>query len=135
MSWIEQLILNVLGGALVAILTSLHLRLRKKYHMRGFKQIFGKDVMDNFFIVYGRLELQPCFDQHGKPINWPYLKPGTNKVFRIQSPVPFAETKSAKYLSETFGKIVGVAPTLISDVEIRDKLDLSFCAVGGDLRP
>ena len=131
MKYFEQIILNMIGGAIVVILDRLYLKLTKRYYGYGFKKIFGKDAEDNFFIVYGRMQLLPCFDQNQNPLKWPYFKPGTDKVFNISSPISFTETKSAKYLSEAFGKAINTAPKLMSDYEIQEKLDISFCSLGG----
>ena len=130
--YIIQIICNLIGGALVAILTWYFLKLLKKYHNWNFQRIFGEDSASNFFIVYGQMKLlQPSFDKSGKLIEWPYYKEGLNKGFNVSSIVSFTETKSAKYISETFGEILNVAPKLISDNEIKEKLDISFCSIGG----
>ena len=82
-------------------------------------------------MVYGRMELKEPYSPNGQIEQWPYMKPGTNKQFRFNSPVSFTETKSAKYLAEAFSKRTKNYPILISDDEIKDKVDLSFCSFGG----
>lgn len=134
-SQIGQIILNIVGGVLAALIFfaifELCKRLKKRYTRRSFKQIFGKDAMDDFNIVYGKMILLPSYDKNGKPLEWPYTKPGMTGKFRFSSPVSFTATKSAKYISESFGKNIGYAPKLISDEDIRDKLDISYCSLGG----
>lgn len=127
----EQILYNIVGGALVALLTLLFLGLSRKYHKWTFKGVFGRDSVDSFFIVYGLMRRRPSFTEKGEPMRWPYYKAGTDKAFNVSSIVSFAETKSAKYLSEAFGEVVGAAPKLISDYEIKEKLDISFCSIGG----
>jgi hypothetical protein len=39
--------------------------------------------------------------------------------------------RTAKYIAESFGKHIQVFPRLIPDEEIKERLDISFCAVGG----
>jgi len=134
-SHIEQIILNIVGGFLAALLSLLFFWLCKNalryYRKRSFKKIFGQDAEKNYNIVYGKMVLLPCFDKKGNPIKWPYAKPGTNKVFSISSPVSFTETKSAKYISEAFSKDTDNTPNLISDDEIKERLDISYCSLGG----
>lgn len=131
----EQIILNIVGGILASLIFFAIFEfckwLKKRYIRRSYKQIFGKDAIGDFNIVYGKMILLPSYDKNGKPVEWPYAKPDTTSKFRFSSPVSFTATKSAKYISESFGKNIGYAPKLISDEDIRDKLDISYCALGG----
>ncbi len=131
----EQIILNIIGGFLASLIFfaifELCKWLRKCYIKRSFKHVFGKNAVDNFSIVYGKMILRQSYDEKGKPLEWPYAKPGTTNLFRISSPVSFTATKSAKYISESFGKNTGYAPKLISDEDIKEKLDISYCSIGG----
>jgi hypothetical protein len=132
---IEQIILNIIGGFLASLIFFAIFEFfkwcRRRYFKRGFKQVFGKDAFDDFNIVYGKMVLLPSYDKNGKLVEWPYAKPGTNNVFRISSPVSFTATKSAKYIGESFGRNIGHAPNLISDEDIKEKLDISYCSIGG----
>lgn len=134
-SHIEQIMLGIVSGFLASLLFVLFFWLCKKtlyhYRKRSFKKIFGQDAEKNFNIVYGKMVLLPCFDKNGNPIKWPYAKPGTNTLFSISSPVSFTETKSAKYISEAFSKDIDTTPKLISDDEIKARLDISYCSLGG----
>lgn len=131
----EQIILNVVGGILASIIFFAIFEsckwFKKQYFKKSFKQIFGKDATKNFNIVYGKMILLPSYKKDGTPLEWPYAKPDTKNVFRITSPVSFTGTKSAKFLSESFGKNIGYAPILISDEDIKEKLDISYCSIGG----
>jgi hypothetical protein len=49
----------------------------------------------------------------------------------MTSPVSFAETKSAKYVAECFSRAINKNVILLSDEEVKDKIDFSFCALGG----
>jgi hypothetical protein len=135
MTQIEQVLLNIVGGILASmiffgffeLIRKLKIRLLKK----SFKIVFGNDATNDFSIVYGKMILLPCFDKDGKPVEWPYAKPDTNSRFRFSSPISFTSTKSAKYISESFVKNGDYAPKLVSDEDIRDRLDISYCALGG----
>lgn len=131
----EQIILNIVGGFFASLIFftifELCKWLKKRYRRRSFKQIFGEDSQSDFNIVYGKMILLPSYDKNGKPLEWPYAKPGIPGRFRFSSPVSFTATKSAKYISESFGKNIGYAAKLISDEDIKDKLDISYCSLGG----
>ncbi|MBZ9572262.1 hypothetical protein KJA15_02955 [Patescibacteria group bacterium] len=127
---LEQIIYNIIGGAAVLVFGWIYSEIKKRYYKCSFKGVFGKDSIDNFILTYGQMRLLPCYDEKGDIRKWPYYhKSGSG--FRVSSVVSFAETRSVKYLSETFGKIVHISPKLISDEEIEDKLDISFCSIGG----
>ena len=124
---IHDLLINLLGGFLVAVLDRLIIFLNKTFKSYRFKQIFGNDSED-FKIVYGKMILKPEYSAQDK---FPYLKPNTAGQFSISNPVSFAETRAAKYLSESYSKSVEKSPLLISDDEIREKVDISYCSMGG----
>lgn len=128
---IEQIIFNVIGGALVALLGWGYSKLKEKYLKYSFKQVFGKDEGNKFVITYGRMVLLPCFNEQGNRREWPYRNKSSDNAFNVSSVVSFAHTKSIYYLSELFGRIVKSSPRLISDEEIEEKLDISFCSIGG----
>lgn len=125
-----QILFNIIGGAAVLILERVYFEIKKIYYKRGFKEVFGKDSLENFIITYGQMRLLPCYDEKGAVRKWPYYhKSGSG--FRVSSVVSFTGTKSIQYLSETFGKVTKVTPKLSSDEEIEEKLDISFCSIGG----
>lgn len=128
---IEQIIFNVIGGALVALLGLTYSKLKEKYFKYSFKKIFGKDEGSGFAITYGNMILLPCFDEQGKKIEWPYRKKFSKDTFNVSSVVSLSHTKSIYYLSELFGRVIKSSPRLVSDEEIEEKLDISFCSIGG----
>lgn len=127
----EQIFYNIVGGGLVSLLTFLGIKILDFFRSRRFKKVFGFDSENSYFIVYGLMKLAPSFDDKGILIQWPYTKPDVNGKFNISTPVSAAEMRGAKYLSEAFGKNAKTSPVLIPDLEIRDKMDISFCSVGG----
>jgi len=131
----EQIMLNIIGGFFASIIFFVIFELcgwfKKQYYKKSFKQIFGEDATKDFNIVYGKMVLLPSYKKDGTLVEWPYAKPGTNNAFRVSSIVSFAGTKSAKFISESFGKNIGHTPLLTSDEDIKEKLDISYCSVGG----
>ena len=75
--------------------------------------------------------LKQLFDEKGEPVKWPYTKLGMGGSFAFSVPVSFTATKSAKYLAEAFSKDIKASSKLISDDEIRERLDISYCSLGG----
>lgn len=127
---LKSLGLSLLGGVLVILLYRLYLYLRKKLKSFRYKKIFGKDINNDFFIVYGKMLLKTPYDSVGKVEKWPYVK-SNGASFRISEPVSFTETKSAKYISDSIAKNTKSASIIISDEEIKNKLDISYCSLGG----
>lgn len=128
---LKQIIFNVIGGALVALLGWIFTKLRRKYYKYSFKQVFGKDSEDDFILTYGRMKLLTPYNEKGEIRKWPYYNKSPNAAFNVSSVISFAGAKSTYYLSELFGRIVNNSPRLLSDEEIEEKLDISFCSIGG----
>lgn len=127
-----QIVYNVVGGVVVAAGIELYHWSRRFFSKRAFRNIFGSDSVTAFSLVFGNLVLMPSYDEHGRLRTRPYAKPSVpGAEFSTSIPVPFNETKSAKYLAETFGAENAASPRLISDDDVASKLDLSFCSFGG----
>lgn len=127
----KQILFNVIGGALVAVLSWSYFLIRRKVSRRNFQKIFGSNFNDDFSVVYGQMKLLPCYDEKGKLREWNYYKPGIDGKFRISTPLSIASIRSASYLFEAFGENANISPELVSDEDIKDKLNLSFCSFGG----
>jgi hypothetical protein len=126
----RSIILNIIGGVFVIFSERILSYIGKKYRAYKFAKIFGKDIKAGLNIVYGKMTLQQVYDRQGNVVDYPYHK-SNGGVFRISEPVSFTETKSAKYLFESIVKNSGIAPVFISDEEIREKVDISYCSLGG----
>lgn len=129
----RTVIINVFNGFLASLLYLFCFwsvaRIREFLKNRKFKNLFGPDTKKNFTIVYGRMSLKPVFDKNGDPIQSPYIKRERKIELNFSAPVSFSDTKSAIYLSECFGEI-GIYPKLVSDYDIEDKLNFSYCSLG-----
>ena len=129
-SW-EQITYNIVGGIIVAGLTFPYRWITALLRSYRFQRIFGPIQENQFFLVYGLLELGKCLDERGNSVEAPYIKPGVGGAFRISSLVSAAQTRGIKYIAEMFGKNVRVTPFLVPDNEIRDRMDISYCSIGG----
>jgi len=127
---IKSLLMSLLCGVLIIILDRLYLFLRRKFKAFRYKKIFGKDILNKYSIVYGKMQLIKPYDNSGQVMQYPYTKSNGSR-FRISAPVSFTETKSAKYISDSISKNTKSTATIISDEEIAHKLDLSYCSLGG----
>src|SRR4030043_1481377 len=126
-----QIVFNIIGGIIVAVLTAIYLELRRRHYKYNFKGVFGQDSDKEFFMIHGSLRHKDCFDKDGKPMEWPYEKPGAEGSFKSTSVISLSGARAAKYLSGVFGKILRSSPEFISDNEKREKLEISFCSFGG----
>ena len=131
-----QISLNIIGGAITIALIELGKLWYVKSVKRKFKSLFGPDPFASlqFHLVYAQLRLNQFVDKDGKPIQYPYVKPGeesSGSAFSIERPVSSSEFRAAKHLAAAIGKDARVSPVLTSDIELRGKLDVSFAAFGG----
>ena len=124
----KSLFLNILGGALLIILDRLWLYFKHIFNCLRYKWVFGNDINSDFSIVYAKFKLKPNF----KEDDFNYYKPGIDDShFKISEVVSFTETKSAKYISDSIAKNTKHASKIISDNEITDKVNISYCSLGG----
>ena len=122
-----DLLMNVSGGFLVAIIDRLILYFQKYFKALGFKKIFGGEIND-YYIVYGKMILNPVYSSNDP---FPYLKPNSSTFFNMTNPVSFSETRASKYLSISFFNNLKTSPKLLSDDELSQKIDISYCSLGG----
>jgi len=138
MAPVLQVVLNVIGGAITIALIEMGKFWYEKSVQRKFKSVFGLNsyVASQFHLVYAHLFLMPIADECGKPIPYPYVKPGEERRgtrFSIERPVSSCEVRAAKYLAASIGRNAKLSPILSSDIEMKGKLDVSFAAFGGPL--
>ena len=101
-----------------------------------FKEVFGNDIFysSTFHLVYGQLTLLPDLIPSAILRKYAYVKPGeenSGNAFSIERPINSCEVRAAKYLAETIGKEAKTSPSLSSDMDLQDRLDISFIAFGG----
>ena len=127
----EQILLNVLGGFIVALLIEIWIKFRDHLKHRRFRNIFGFSSKNPFYIVYGLLE------RNGHPNTqaekFPYIRSGVEDTRFGNIPIVLSEAnaKGIKYLSESFGRNSNTTPFLVSDNEVKEKMDISYCSIGG----
>jgi len=122
---------NILGGVIVILLDRAYLVLSKKIKNYKLKQIFGKDIINNYKLIYGQFLLKPVYDIKGSLVHHPFIKQGSPLSHSILDPVSFSDTKAAKYISSLIAKETGKYAELVSDLEIGSEIDVSYCSTGG----
>ena len=127
----EQVLWNVIGGAVTAGLFEAYVRGRRCLTGRKYRALFGNDVeTKDFHLVFGLLSLKPLVpaDSH------PYRKSGLNNaILSIETPVSACELRAVKYLSESIAENGFSSPRVLSDFDVESRLDLSFVSFGGPL--
>lgn len=128
---LKSILFNILGGVIVAVLSWIYIKTYKRLNAFRFKKVFGKDSITEFKLVYGKMVLQPCYDENRERREFPYTKIGSSAGYRVNSILSDAEAISIKYLSDSFSKNTKSSPSIASDEEISNKIDISYIAVGG----
>lgn len=136
----KVLVLNIIGGMIVAILSVLYLKFNRVMRKWWFKRIFGQDADKDgmYYVVYGKLSLRECLDANGDRIQFPYAKQPRAGIlspvgFSIQNPVSSSELRAAKYIASAFAYSAASQPILTSDIDIdlsESPLDRSFISLG-----
>ena len=91
----------------------------------------------NLLLKINEQQIEPIYEFfEGIPTrlkHYPYCKPDDPRrgAIKVGAVAPFNQIKSAKYLFDVFGKVTGRVPNLVSDYDIQNKLDISFCSIGG----
>ncbi len=120
---------NVLGGIIVAGLTLLCRALWSKLRRRRFRQVFGDDVENDFYVIYPAYEVTFATG---------YRKP-TSRVSRLR-PVgginltavnSTAGTRGVSHIAYAVGDYARNAPNIQSDHQMDDRMDISFVSIGG----
>jgi len=123
----HEILIGLVGAVLYAIPSWIWVFTKNHLRNYRFKQLFGSDIK-SFHVVYGKMTLNSTISLVNR---FPYVKSDTGYNFRVTSPISFSEAKAVRYFSETFFKSVKTSPVIISDEEIKDRLDLSYCSFGG----
>jgi hypothetical protein len=125
----RNLTLNVIGGILAGWTFSIWRFAVRELTKGRFRQIFGSNaVAEGITLIYEEMTLPSHLGSH------PYLKPGfetTGRFFSIARPIPIASVRAISYLSNAIGKVIERSPTIRSDTEVRNTLDLDFICFGG----
>ena len=138
---LDQILFNVVGGVLVAILATVYIRFYKLLKNWWFQRLLGKDSRKKelFSVVYGKLSLPNIYMEDGSPISHPYVKPPRahnqhlipESAFSIENPISSCEVRGAKYLTSMFAIADGCTPSLVSDLDVDMDLNMSFICLGG----
>lgn len=96
-----------------------------------FKKVFGKQITNDYKLVYSQFILPQVYSNTGTLITHPYIKSTGNISASISNPVSLCETRALNYLVQCVSKRTKYAPEIVSDDAVMKKFDLSFCSLGG----
>lgn len=138
----NPLVQNVVGGILSAVVYALLVWgwkwARRRIQLGRFERFFGASIVDRgVSIVCAELRLRNDIIEAARKqdpkmnVDFPYLKPGVpNYNVSTERPVALSEIRAVNYLSSEFRRWLPSSVTVVTDVEIRASLDLSFVSLG-----
>jgi hypothetical protein len=138
---IKAIIWNIVGGAIVSIMTAIYINLQRRFRcfhrqrLLGFRFQAGTDVR----ITYGQFTLPPIQGPQGTPVRYPYVKTprrssgqqNTNAVFSMEHPISECEVRASTYITTLLAYPGTLRPMLTSDNDAETLLDSNFIALGG----
>ncbi len=122
------LLLNVVGGILAGLAFSFWAQFRMAFASWRFKRVYGRRATQGgITLVYEELALLKGIEKFS------YEKPGNESLgrFSISRPIPIASVRAVSYLASSIGKFTGKTPSVRSDLETRNFMDLNFICFGG----
>ncbi len=129
---------GVLAGVITWVVLDRAAAARRNMAARKFREVFGSDVVTErrLHLVFAEFALAmfPKHAETGTVLRHVYVKPGDvspGESFSIERPVSSCELRAVRYVTGAIGRWAAATPALSSDLDVRDKLDLSFVAFGG----
>ncbi|GAB1473243.1 hypothetical protein MASR2M69_06840 [Bacteroidota bacterium] len=123
----NSLFLNVLGGFIVAILTSIYIIVKNNIIGFKFKRLIGFNI-NKYVIVYSELKYE---NRTSEGNNFVFTKEGINQPFSSSFIIPSCESRAANYLNILFYKSLGKSVGLVTDASIKTTTSLPYCSIGG----
>lgn len=141
---INQVLQNIIGGIIVAIITVIFVSIKYYFRKRKFKYILGNDADKDseFHLVYAKLELPAVYnkiDNDYKILEKPYFKTKIRKNkqanFSMSYPVSSCEVRALKYLTSSLFSQFSGKTKLVADIDecVEDSLNISYISLGGPL--
>jgi hypothetical protein len=123
-----NIIWNITGGVIVALLTLAGHSIVKHLRCRTFRQVFGRDL-EGLYVIYPSCESPSRNTMYPKPKSQvPRQRFATTNLTTVNSN---AITRSVSYLSYAIGTYSKSLPQIRSDIEMDQVMDVSFLTVGG----
>jgi hypothetical protein len=124
----KQMLLNIFGGIIVALLTLVGRWLFYKLVARRFSQIFQNNINDEFHVIYKSSMIDRNAVLSTPQSIVPRNTPRTTNLSVVNS---CSTTRSIGHLVYEFGKSRKRVPLIKSDIETDQKIDISFISLGG----
>ncbi len=123
-----DIIWNITGGVIVALLTLAVHTMVQKLRSRAFGQIFGSDL-DELYVIYPSLNSPTRDTMYSKPQSQvPRILVFAINLTTLNSN---AITRSVSHLAYAIGRCSKSLPRIRSDVEMDPLMDISFVTMGG----
>lgn len=124
-----NLIWNVVGGLLVASLIYSISWIRKRFSYWRFKQVFGDDTGELFIVFpsYNSPSTNTIFPK--PPLKVP--RPKISATTHLSTINSSASTRGISHLSYTIGNCSSRLPKVRSDIDLDERMDISFISLGG----
>lgn len=123
----SNIICNIVGGGIVAMLISAYHWTIGKLKCHAFRQVFGDD-RDDLCIVYPSCEVPNGITFNKPPSRVPRRNITTVNLTTVNSN---ANTRSVSHMAYVFGNSSSSLPRISSDIEMDQYMDVSFISVGG----
>ena len=123
---IRDIIVNLIGGILVAGLIYFISWLKKLIRTRRLKKLFGESIiLDEYYMVYG--EMKP--HEPKKPV---YEVEGLQSKYWTPSVVSATTMKAIGIISQTISRFRKPYISIEADKQLKNKFAISYCAIGGN---
>lgn len=138
MQLLIDIVVGIVAGVLAWIAIDRAVAIRRGMTARRFREVYGTDVVTErrLHLVYAEFALA-AFPKHaetGTILRHVYVKPGEphpEQSFSIERPVSSCELRAVRYVTGAISRYAAAIPAMSSDLDVRDKLDLSFVSFGG----
>jgi len=130
MNRLQEILFNILGGIVVALLTLLIRWAFYKMSARRFRHVFSDDADSNFHIIYTE------YKSPSKETVFPKAKPLIARVHaqaatNLTTINSCATTRAVGHLVYAFGKNIKTSPKVCSDIDTDEDMALSSISIGG----
>lgn len=133
-----QIGIGVVSGLVTWLVLERVRSMRTAVWQRRLRAVFGDDINSEskLHLVYAEfaLMMHPEHAETGTILKHLYVKPNEvnpTQTFSIDRPISSCELRAVRYIAESIGRQTRCTPLLSSDLDVKEKLDISFIALGG----
>jgi len=136
---VKELLPNILGGFVVALLAALYLKVRYRFGRFHLHRVLGTALKPDapLVIAYGKFVLPPLVVNNERITHFYRKQPrpggavSLTGTFSIENPVSESDVRAATYLARLFGQVKMKDVRLVSDSVAVQSNEENFVALGG----